>query len=53
MNVLSSLLLILACLCFLADALTMPAGLAARVKLTPLGLFLYVVNALVLIVPRQ
>jgi hypothetical protein len=50
MIVVANILLILAVVCFLADAFGWPAS--ARVKLTPLGLALFVLNALVAIVPR-
>lgn len=50
MTMVSSILLILACLCFLADAIEWPHP--PRVRLTPLGLFFFVLNALVVIVPR-
>jgi hypothetical protein len=50
MNVLPYILLILALVCFVLDAIGYPS--APRVKLTPLGLAFWVLNALVVLVPR-
>ena len=50
LDVFSAILLILAFVCFIADAIGVPA--AGRLKLTALGLGLWVLNQLVVIAPR-
>jgi len=50
MDIIRNLLLILAALCFIVDAVGWPVE--QRLKLTPLGLFFWVLNNLITIVPK-